>query len=103
LFAGTRTTTGELGVNAQVHHGDVLYILACIDRYTDRPPRLVEGKQRLHVGHALHVDAQAIAIRDDFRRAELLDRVGDAVADATLAGIEEHESFERGALGNGHI
>jgi hypothetical protein len=49
------------------------------------------------------VDAQTIAVRDDFRRAEFFDRIGDAVADASLTGIEEHESFERGALGNGYV
>ncbi len=64
---------------------------------------MIDREQRLHVGHALHVDAQAIAIRDDFRRAEFFDRIGDAIADATLAGIEEDEAFERGALGNGYV
>jgi hypothetical protein len=44
---------------------------------------VVQRKQRLNVGHALHVDAQTIAIRDDLRRAELLDRIGYAIADSS--------------------
>jgi hypothetical protein len=86
-----------------MHHSDVLDILPCIDGYTDRAPRCIEREQRLHIRHALHVDAQPIAIRDDFGRAEFFDRVGDAIADATLTGIEEHETFERSALSNGDV